>query len=200
MDTFSGKCNKEKMKYEIERKAWLRDPDGARDRLAHMGRACGETRKDDRYYLLEPKAPGCIDMIRDPIFRIRTEGDRCLLTAKKRSFRGKTEINEEVEIPAGTPEETIRLFEDCLGLRPFVRKHKHTQLFEVNGLDVEINFVKSLGWFLEVEATADGLDPEEENRIMNSIDEVFDALGIREEDLEPRYYIEMLLRERETIG
>ncbi|MFH1436088.1 MAG: class IV adenylate cyclase [Pseudomonadota bacterium] len=182
------------MKFEVEKKARLKDPAAAREALAGLGRFEGEWEKEDRYYLLQPREKGGIDMREDPIFRIRLEKGRCLLGAKKRSFRGKTEINEEVEIPAGDPEETLWFFEQYLGLVPFVTKHKRTSLFIVDAMHVEINLVEGLGCFLEVEIQKDKLEGEEEEKdILARIQSVFDRLGIEEGDIEDRTYIELLM-------
>ncbi len=182
------------MKYEIEKKAHLIDPAAAERKLAGFGRFEGEWEKEDRYYLLQPKEKGGIDMKKDPIFRIRLEKGRCLLGAKKRSFRGKTEINEEVEIPAGDPEETLWFFEQYLGLVPFVTKHKKTRLYIVDTMRVEINLVEGLGYFLEVEIQKDKLEGEEEEKdILARIQSMFDRLGVKESDIEGRYYIQMLM-------
>jgi predicted adenylyl cyclase CyaB len=181
------------MNFEIEKKARLDDPSSTLRKLGKIGRFAGRFTKEDRYYLLRPGGGGPIDMRKDPILRIRIENGRCVLCSKKRSFRGKTEINEEAEIPAGGPRETIRFFERTLGLAPFVRKRKRTTLFIVRGIHVEVNRVDRLGWFLEAEIRTRRLGPREEKKALSRIDTLFDRLGVRDEDVEPRYYIELLM-------
>jgi predicted adenylyl cyclase CyaB len=181
------------MKFEVERKAHLRKPATAARILAKIAAYAGRRVKEDRYYLLRPGPAAGIDFRKDPMFRIRIEKGRCWLTAKKRSFRGKTEINKEVEIPAGKPEETLWFFERYLGLAPFVVKHKRTRLYLRGDIHAEINFVDGLGWFLEVEILMGKLDRKREKRALERIQSIFDRLGIREEDIEPRYYIQMLM-------
>ena len=186
------------MKFEIEKKARLKDPAAAGEMLARIGRFEGEWEKEDRYYLLQSREKSGIDMKKDPIFRIRLEKGRCLLGAKKRSFRGKTEINEEVEIPVGDPEDTLWFFEQYLGLAPFVTKRKKTKLFVVDDMHVEINLVEGLGYFLEVEIQKEKLGSEEEEKILARIQSMFDRLGIAEGDIEDRYYIEMLMEKESS--
>jgi len=181
------------MNFEIEKKAHLDDPSAALRKLRKIGRFAGRFVKEDRYYLLRPGRGSPVDMRKDPILRIRIENGRCVLCAKKRSFRGKTEINEEAEIPAGKPRDTIRFFERTLGLAPFVRKRKRTTLFIVRGIHVEVNRVDRLGWFLEAEIRARRLGPREEKKALSRIDALFSRLGVRDEDVEPRYYIELLM-------
>jgi predicted adenylyl cyclase CyaB len=188
-------CNKLAMKFEVEKKARLKNPAAAARVLAKIASRAGGGVKEDRYYLLRPGGGKGIDFRKDPIFRLRIEKGRCWLTAKKRSFRGKAEINEEVEIPAGKPRETLRLFEQILGLVPFVVKRKRTRLFMIGDIRAEINFVDRLGWFLEVEILRKKLDRRGETRALARIQALFDRLGIREEDVEPRYYIQMLMEQ-----
>jgi len=189
-------CNKMAMKFEVEKKAHLRKPATAARILAKIAAYAGRRVKEDRYYLLRSCPPTGIDFRKDPIFRIRIENGRCWLTAKKRSFRGKTEINEEVEIPAGKPEETLWFFERYLGLAPFVVKHKRTRLYLLGDIHAEINFVDGLGWFIEVEILREKLDRRGKKRALARIQSIFDRIGIREEDIEPRYYIQMLMEKR----
>lgn len=181
------------MNFEIEKKAHLKDPVAAEKKLLEAGKFAGEAVKEDCYYLIRRKAEKKIDMKNDPIFRIRVVGERCWISAKKRTFRGKTEINEEAEIPAGRPDETIWFFETYLGLTPFVRKRKKTRLFKIDDINVEINHVENLGCFLEVEIQKESLDRDEEKTILERIDSIFKLLEISEEDVEPKYYIEMLM-------
>jgi adenylate cyclase class 2 len=183
------------MKFEVEKKARLKNPAAATRVLAKIASPAGGGVKEDRYYLLRPGGGKGIDFRKDPILRIRIEKGRCFLTAKKRSFRGKAEINEEVEIPAGKPRETLRFFERYLGLAPFVVKRKRTKLFVIGDICAEINFVDGLGWFLEVEILRNKLDRRGEKRALARIQSLFDRLGIREEDVEPRYYIQMLMEQ-----
>lgn len=182
------------MNFEVEKKARLRRPASAERKLARIGRFAGTSVKDDRYYLLGPARKGRIDMMRDPIFRVRSTGGRCWLGAKKRTFRGKTEVNEEVEIPLGNPRETLWFLETYLGLKPFVRKRKTTRLYKVGDMRVEINRVDGLGHFLEVEIQKKRLTKREEKAVLGRIDAIFRLLGIDEADVEPRYYIEMLMK------
>jgi len=181
------------MNFEIEKKAHLKRPAAAEKKLAKMGRFEGTFVKEDRYYLLRHAKKDRIDMMLDPIFRVRIAEGRCWLGAKKRSFRGKAEINEEVEIPMGDPNETLWFFETYLGLMPFVRKRKTTRLYRVGDMRVEINRVDGLGHFLEVEVQKKRLTKREERAVLGRIDSIFRLLGIDEADVEPRYYIEMLL-------
>lgn len=181
------------MNFELEKKAHLRRPAAAEKKLAKIGRFAGTSVKEDRYYLLGPRRKGPIDMMRDPIFRIRITEGRCWLGAKKRTFRGKAEINREVEIAMGDPAETLWFFETYLGLKPFVRKRKTTRLYRVGNLRVEINKVDGLGHFLEVEVQKKRLTGKEERAALERIDSIFRRLGIDEDDVEPRYYIDLLL-------
>jgi len=184
------------MKYEVEKKARLRDPSAVEAAVGKLASFEGESQKEDRYYLIGARPGDRIDMKRDPIFRVRTEGGRCVICAKKRLMRADSEVNEEVEIPAGGPEETVWFFERYLGIAPFVVKRKRTRLYAMGDMHVEINHVDGLGPFLEVEIIKERLDGEEEGRTLRRIDGLFERLGIPGSDVEPRYYIEMLMEKK----
>jgi predicted adenylyl cyclase CyaB len=179
---------------EIERKAWVDDPEALAERLACLGTQVGEIVKQDRYYLLGHVPPEPIDFGSDPIFRVRLVGDEAVLGYKSRRFDGTTEINEETEIALGAKDPVLRWLEAYLGQAPFVIKHKHTRLYRLHGplsaAAVELNHVRDLGHFIEVEVMSTQPDT---RTAIETIDEIFALLEIPESRVEPRYYIDLLM-------
>jgi predicted adenylyl cyclase CyaB len=179
---------------EVERKAWLRDPDTFRERLEAEASLVATSVKEDRYYLLGREPGATVDLARDPIFRVRTSGGRAVLGWKSRTFQGFTEVNEEREIDMGDPGPVIDWLEGYLGLEPFVTKVKHTRLYALPGAlapaRVELNRIEGLGHFVEVEVLEAGGDPEEAVALL---DRVFERLAIPASDVETRYYIDLLM-------
>jgi predicted adenylyl cyclase CyaB len=179
---------------EIERKAWVRDPDRIEAGLSRLGTLESETLKQDRYYLVGWEPGGRIDFGADPIFRVRLVGERAVLGWKRRTFVGQTEVNEEREIALGEPGPVLEWLEGYLGLVPFVHKRKRTRLFVLAGrfsaARAELNHVETLGHFLEVEILA---GRHEQPAAVRLLDEIFEALEIPPGDVETRYYIDLLM-------
>jgi predicted adenylyl cyclase CyaB len=180
---------------EVERKARVADPASIERRLGALGTLEDEVVKEDRYYLIGWRPGGAIDFASDPIFRVRTAAGRAVLGWKSRTFEGTTEINDEREIDLGEPADAIGWLEGYLGLEPFVIKHKRTRLFVLGGAlapaRVELNHVRSLGHFVEVEVLC---EPAGRDGAVRLVDRVFDALAIPDDAVETRYYIDMLMQ------
>jgi adenylate cyclase class 2 len=178
---------------EIERKAWVHDPGAARQRLERVAALASEDLKEDRYYLLGWRPGRPIDFAADPVFRVRISGGRAVIGWKARSFVGSTEVNEESEIDVGDPGPVLAWL-GYLGLEPFVVKRKHSRAYRIPGrlsdARVELNHVEGLGHFLEVEVLA---DRDGMQGALATIDGVFEMLGVDRADVEPRYYIDLLM-------
>jgi len=193
------KMERKKLTYEIEKKARVKNPHRISHILSQLFKYIGTSIKIDRYYLLKFKSTRRINFKTDPIIRLRIEKGKSFLTTKKRTFKGKTEINREIEIPLGSPTRAIEFFENALGLKPFVIKKKKTKLFKRGNIKAELNFVEGLGWFLEIEILKKNLSKSDEKQTLSKISSVFKTLGIKEQDFEPRYYIELLLKKHKNL-
>jgi predicted adenylyl cyclase CyaB len=179
---------------EVERKARIGDPGSIERRLEALGVLEDEVVKEDRYYLIGWQPGGAIDFASDPIFRVRMAAGRAVLGWKSRTFEGTTEVNDEREIDLGDPAAAIDWLEGYLGLSPFVVKHKRTRLFVLAGelapARVELNHVRSLGHFVEVEVLC---EPDGRDEAVRLVDRVFTALEIPGQAVETRYYIDLLM-------
>ncbi len=179
------------MKYilqiEVERKAWVRDPEKLEREVRKIARWQKTGRKADFYY-----APAGD---RDPVnncFRIRLEGGQSWVTFKDKKILRRSEINRETEVPIRNPVLWARLFES-IGFRMFVRKEKHSRIFRYRPdpeIAIELNRVSDLGNFIEVEILC--REQKEAPRALPKIEEVFRELGIGRREVEPRLYIEIL--------
>lgn len=179
---------------EVERKARVTAVPELETKILERGSLEKEITKEDRYYLIGWSPGRPIDFETDPIFRVRASGGRATLGWKARTFVGTTEVNEEREIDLGDPDGLIEWLEGYLGLEPFGIKRKHTRLFRLSGrlsrARVELNNVEGLGDFIEVEVMC---EPPDRDEAVGLIDEVFGLLGIADEAVETRYYIDLLM-------
>ncbi len=175
--------------FEIEMKAHLDDPARIREKLERIATFTGKARKRDHYYAPLGIALEEIDWVRDVPFRLREVGNRAIVTCKRRRRRAGLEINEEIEFAVDDPAAFDR-FAHAIGFFPCITKEKITERFRKDDLTLELNEVKGLGWFLEVEYLSE--TPSDAERIRIRIRELFATLGIPPEAIEPRYYVEML--------
>ncbi len=178
---------------EIEIKAWLDDFDGARRALEAMGAvALGEVVKRDLYYGPERKDAREIDLRKDPVFRLRSEGDAWLVTAKRREMEDGVETNEEVEFAVSNAA-AFREFAQRIGFRPFVVKRKKALRYEVGRAIVELSRVDPLGDFVEIEVLLDdGASPDERAAAEREVRGLLARIGVPESRVEPRLYVDMI--------
>jgi adenylate cyclase class 2 len=180
---------------EIEIKAWLDDLFAARCALEALGATrVGEALERDLYYGPENKAPREIDLARDPVFRLRNSGEKWLVTAKRREIEEGVERNDEVEF-AVSDAAAFREFAQRLGFRPFAVKRKKSEKFALGRASIGLNEVDPLGNFIEVEILLEDGAPEEEQALAKAeVRGVLANIGIPEEKIEPRLYIDMIRR------
>jgi len=102
----------------------------------------------------------------------------------KQEFEFKLKGKEEVE-------DLLALFKD-LGFSEWVQKIKYNETYKYRKdprASIELNNVKHLGWFMEIEYLA---QPSEVKRARNKIEEVLDALRINRDWIDNTGYTKML--------
>jgi len=174
-----------KMTFEVELKARLRNPDAIKTKAAQMGSLKKETLKEDVYF--RPK--GDTSAVPADRYRLRREGKVATVTFKQKIIAGGTEVNRETEFTVDNAHAFFQ-FAERYGFEPFVVKRKKSRTYQVGRASVELNDVEHLGCFIEIEILC-----EEESEIAvarTEIARLFTQLGLSSEDLEPRFYIDML--------
>ncbi|ADK81455.1 class IV adenylate cyclase [Sediminispirochaeta smaragdinae] len=188
------------MSFEVEAKAWVRSEEERHrieDFLRREARFDAAFHKLDYYY-----APSKGMRDSDQLIRIRyldpksLENSPAVVTRKEKSFRGKVEINREVEFnvdPASSFEDMLFFF----GYSHYITKEKKGYSYYLDSAHIELCEVSGLGYFIEIEVvlpeTTDSLPPQ---KAADNIRSLFDRLGIAETEFEKRYYIELLLEGR----
>lgn len=189
--------------YEVELKFSAVDPAMVRDRLAALGGVGGPSRDQvDRYY-----AHPARDFARtDEALRLRSDGDRVVITWKGPRIDAATKTRREIELPLGPvgegPSATIERWDallHALGFRAVrdVRKRRRSFHLPWQGAPVEvaIDEVDGLGMFVELEqqAPADGVDAARQR--LQSL-----ARELRCGPAERRSYLELLLARTASPG
>lgn len=181
---------------EVELKAWA-DLDAARARLEALGKKpTKESVKEDVYFCGAECDPRAVDPFRDRVVRLRLDGDKTLVTAKKKEIEHGVEASEEIEFGADSPD-AVRALLAYLGYRPFLRKRKASRVWKWrDGLLVELNRIAGLGDFIEVETLLpDGATDAQLQTARGEVRSVLTALGVSDERIEARPYM-VLLREK----
>lgn len=175
------------MAIEVELKAWVEQVDKLREKILKIADPRGPFDKRDTYFSL----PG-----RDAsLFRIRREKEKNTVTYKEKEILDGIEVNQEHEFTVDDAE-AFTDFSRYLGYELFIEKHKQGNLYTWENVGIELSRVEGLGWFVEIEVLVGR--QEDVPKAREKLRHVLQELGITEENLEPRYYNDML-KEKKTI-
>jgi adenylate cyclase class 2 len=171
------------MLYEVEMKARIDDAPRVEESVAALCRFERDFVKMDLYYHVpgDPEATS---------FRLRTGNGSAVVTLKEKRMQGSAEVNEEREFTVSDPAEFHRLV-TRLCAEEVIRKEKRGRAYRYGELTVEICDVTDLGRFVEVEALVDS--PEKAGDAIGKIAELFRRVGVTEDMICRRYYVDMLM-------
>lgn len=126
----------------------------------------------------------------DYFMRIREfDNKEFFLTIKNKTIDLSIETNDELEFQIDSFEDFNNLFFE-LGFSKIKRKEKISQVFRYKNANLELNEIKSLGYFLEIEILL-----ENESEIFQAkkdLENLFLNLGYSSADFEKRYYLDLL--------
>ena len=139
----------------------------------------GAKRAEDTYY----------EKLKGGTLRVRKRGKRTSFDLKRRETIEGIESNTEIEWGLKDPK-AWRVLLGKLGIRMNVKKTKKTELFELDGFLIELNEIRSLGYYLEIERlVAHRKDiPQAKKELI----QIFNQLGYSKKDFEPKRYLELL--------
>ncbi|MDR0656765.1 MAG: class IV adenylate cyclase [Treponema sp.] len=188
------------MSTEIELKAHVHDSESLKKILFSSGIFERAYKKEDSYWI-SPREK-LLNGLRIRKDREIEDGilknERIIVTYKAKRLEKGIEINDEQEFSidnTGAFEELLRR----LGFTPGIKKRKEGWAFSFPAsggkipVTAELSEVKGLGWFIELEIVEDS-----ENREIIEADKkrllsLLKSLGIGEEQIEKRYYTDMLM-------
>lgn len=114
-----------------------------------------------------------------------------------RSDQGGPRRSDYRVIPVSDGEGTRRLLSEILGVVCVVEKEREILLHR--NVRIHLDTVKGLGTFVELEAVFDG-SPDSEAEQQRLVTRLMSELGVREEDLVPVSYQDLLTRRDPLIG
>lgn len=188
---------------EIELKARVADPQAVRDRLnAGAVFRCAVVKNDSYWHKNgtqpdEANAPG-----RAVKLRLREENGNSTVTYKRKEVRGALEVNDEREFCV-TDRDSFEIFLTDLDFSPYRTKRKQTEVWDWKAEDgtavtIELSLVDRLGWFVETEILVPEADTAQVEAAAVALQSALALCGLGEDDLEPRFYTEMLAEAERT--
>jgi len=152
--------------------------DRIREKIESIGaKFIGEEIQEDLYFSLPPK-----HLLR--IRRIANLGESIL--GYKEIKDERNEEFDEIEVRVEDFDKTREIFKR-LGFKEEVWVKKHRYIYKLDNVTFELNKVEGLGDFLDIEVMSDNIEKAKER-----IWEIAKLLGLKEEDVEPRLYQELL--------
>jgi adenylate cyclase class 2 len=155
-----------------------------KERIKKIAKFVKKQDKKDDYYTLE------YFQYPEKSLRVRDMGKIREVNFKKRiSLVNGIHAKKEVQFQISDVKGFFDLIND-FGFRKWLHKEKTTELYRSkNGVNIELNHVKKLGWFLELEVLC---SPKEISNARKKIIDVRDSLGFTEKDSEARGYTKQL--------
>ena len=173
------------MSYEVELKARLADPAATEAQAAQLGVFAKESYKEDIYF----RRHGDTSPVPADRYRLRRDGEHALVTFKQKISLDGVEVNDETEFEVNDAHAFFQ-FTHRFGFEPFVVKRKKSRVYRVGRAHVELNEIEHLGYFVEIEILCDEEEQVAVARI--EVSRLLNQLGLSAEDLESRFYIELL--------
>ena len=121
--------------------------------------------------------------------RIREQNQKPILHLKKKKIEKGTEMNQEIEFNL-TSASKMKSFLKKIRIDLPLRKDKEGEIYQKGNFQIELNLVKRLGYFLEIETiikTKTAIP-----KAKRALREIFSKLGFSPKDFERKYYLELL--------
>ncbi|MCH7568104.1 MAG: class IV adenylate cyclase [Nanoarchaeota archaeon] len=131
---------------EVESKIRVHDVNQARKRIREIAKFVKIENKVDDYYSLKH------DVYPKRSLRIRRKGKKVEVNFKQwLSYVNGVHAKREVEFEVSDLKGFFDLLDD-FGFKKWLSKEKRTELYKTrDGTKIELNHVKGLGWFIEIE-------------------------------------------------
>ena len=132
---------------EVESKISVKNPSSIRNKAKKLGKYTDTEIKIDDYYTQEKT-----DHYPRESIRIRKVDGFHIANFKQRlSYAKGVHAKNELEYKVENIKEFFELIKD-FGFKKWVRKEKRCEIYEIKkNFHIELNHVKSLGWFVEIE-------------------------------------------------
>lgn len=173
---------------EVESKIRVNDPVFARRKIKEIASFVKKEKKIDIYYSSQ------VNGFPKKSLRIRRKREIVEVNFKQWiSYKHGVHAKKEVEFKVSDLKGFFDLLKD-FGFKEWLKKEKTTELYKTkDGINIELNNVKKLGWFIEIEILCEKKDIEKSRK---RIIKLIDRLQLNKKDIEKSGYTKMLMKKR----
>jgi len=167
--------------FEVEAKVHITNAERKR-LVGTLKKLAGEphkTEKNDTYYADTKQVH----------IRTREVDGKIIFTIKQKALKGSVEANCEMEWEIRDATGWKKLLSK-LGIRPFISKSKKSLTYRYKGFSIELNHIRDLGYYLEIEKVVK--DSKLVEKAKKELIAMFHELGYNQNQFERRYYLDLL--------
>ncbi len=170
---------------EVEAKAKIKNPDEIRKKISEIAKFVEKVEKLDDYYSLESGKN-----YNKKSLRVRkTNGEYQINFKQKISYIKGVHAKKETEFKVSDIKNFLELIKD-FGFKKWLTKHKLSEVYEIKkNFHIEINYVKKLGWFVEIEYLSNLSNIK---KARSEVLAIAKKLGIKEKQIIKSGYTKML--------
>ena len=167
--------------FEIEAKIRLTDEDVKRLKkiLPKFAKKSHKSIKKDSYY----------GDVKKFFLRIREKNNSGIINLKSKRVEQGIELNQDVELYL-TSASKFHKFLKKNNIPLTAKKEKKSEVYKKGNIQIELNYIKKLGYFLEIEIIAK--TKKEIPSAKKALHRAFSELGFKSSQFEKKYYLELL--------
>jgi len=175
---------------EVESKVYVRNPSLVRKLARKLGKYTGTEIKIDDYYTQER-----LDGFPKDKIRIRKINRHHIVNFKRKlSYDQGVHAKEEIEHEVIDIKKFMKLIKN-LGFRKWMKKEKKCEIYQIKkNFHIELNNVKGLGWFVEIEYLIK--NPSSIKKARVEVVRVMSALGFKKKDAIKKGYTKLIWEKR----
>ena len=167
--------------FEIEAKVPLTKSDVIRIKkeIPKIAKFKAKSIKRDSYY----------GSLKSFFMRLREKGDQTILNIKSKKIEQGIEINHEIEWGIKSKSKFHNLLQK-IDIPFVIKKEKHSEVYLHGPLQIELNYIPSLGYYLEIEYQVK--TKKEIPIAKKKLHAIFKKFGFNPRQFEKRYYLDLI--------
>jgi adenylate cyclase class 2 len=179
--------------YEIEVKAWDTETEKTEQIVSSFAEYKGFFDKTDVYYEQKTQPKQNIRLRFEKAFlENNLIAEKNLVTFKQKElFENGIEVSKETEFEVSDKNAFFNMLEN-IGFEFSIKKHKKVKSYSYKEFCIELVEIENLGNFIEIETIQPDESAETIEKSQCAIFEILDKCNIPKENIEKRYYLELL--------
>lgn len=179
--------------YEIEIKAWNKNPAETEKLTALFALYEGFFDKSDIYYKQKKPPRQSVRYRREKAYiKGKDSVEKQWVTYKqKERLEDGLEVNREIEFEVSDGDSFLNMLEG-LGFELSMKKHKKSKSYRYKEFHIELVEIETLGNFIEIETLREDENSETVVKAQAELYKILEKCGISQNEIEKRYYSELL--------